>query len=106
MAHPADHEPHWWFSVASCRGMNRDLWLSPPNGAVAAMARGICHKCPAGDVCLFYGISQEGEQVNLRFGIFGGAGPAERQRLRLTQGQASLAYREESRRLWEAIRGT
>ena len=64
-----------WMHDARCAEprYNRDFWF-PSNSQDLSAAKAVCQQCPAQSACLAYAISED-----IRYGIWGGATPAERQ---------------------------
>lgn len=72
--------PGEWVKSADCAGIDPDLWF--PGSEDDRTAAVICHTCPVKAECLEYAMDAEGDRSRrMRFGIYGGLGPAERARL-------------------------
>jgi WhiB family transcriptional regulator, redox-sensing transcriptional regulator len=66
-----------WMHDALCTEprYDRDAWFPRKAGkAGTSVAKAICQQCPAQNACLAYAVSED-----IRYGIWGGATPAERQ---------------------------
>lgn len=93
-------DPLWWRPLAECKDMPGDLFLKA-NGHRTANAKAICHRCPVEDVCLFYGMSME--MQGLRFGVFGGASPIDRDALHIVPEIAAAGYHAARSDLWSLM---
>ena len=102
---PATRDPLWWFAVALCHG--RSVAFTGPIPANRALARRICHECPAANVCAWYGMALEAP-MGIRSHIYGGLGPQEREdfvrRNGITESVAWDEYRRAREELWEYVR--
>lgn len=77
----------WWFQDGHCTGTWEQFFALR-----SQEQKQVCYGCPVGDLCLYYAISLE-DDYN-RYGVFGGANPAERTALGLTRETASVYYQE------------
>jgi hypothetical protein len=65
----------WWIDQAACRGLGPQEFFGPSAGGVRW-----CRRCPVIDCCFWTAMVAEFED-GLRFGIWGGATPATRERV-------------------------
>lgn len=80
--------------------MDRRTFLQA-TGNRTKTAQAICHRCPSEQVCLMYGMSLE--LPGLRFGVFGGQSPVQRDAIGLPQEIAHALYLDERQLLWETV---
>ena len=64
-----------WMDDAACAEVGDDFWF-PEKGTSATIAKRICAGCPVRSECLEYALEHDP-----RFGIWGGLGVRERERL-------------------------
>ena len=69
--------PERWMSDAACLDNDPSYWFPEPEWAVGVKGKAICEGCPVRKQCLEYGMDPA-----LRFGIFGGLDPRQREKLR------------------------
>lgn len=73
---PADRgDLLWWWEYARCRGRRR-LFTEARSGPVGP-ARAVCESCVCQNVCVWFALYLE--PYNLRYHVYGGLSPAERQ---------------------------
>lgn len=73
---PAPLAIEWeWQQLAKCRGHDTDVFFTGPTTEVEA--KSICNSCPAITACLDHALS-----ANEPYGVWGGATPSERIRMR------------------------
>lgn len=68
-----------WADDAACIGMPTEHWTGSDTGD-PSMAKLICSHCRVSDDCLAFTLHAEPNDINHRYGIFGGMTPDERHR--------------------------
>lgn len=98
---PAERgDPLWWWDHAHCRGRRR-LFTEVRSGPLEP-ARVVCEACLCQNVCAWFALSLE--PYDLRFHVYGGLSPTERQvfveRHRITPEWARTEYAVARNKLW------
>ena len=80
-----------WVFLGACIDDNPEAWfpdrgaLGRANGAEWDYPRSVCRRCPVRVECLEDALTFEGDQMQMRHGMFGGKTPEERRQIAATR---------------------
>lgn len=78
-----------WQEKGLCREVGTELFFADTKGASNLPAKKVCAACPVRAMCLEWALSFP--QIADEYGVFGGTGPKERQRLRAQRNKIGVA---------------